>query len=204
MIFIFDLDHTLMNSGKFKDGLPKIFGLSKGAWRNSVKKHFAKELDLYSPLKHAEMCYESGEINKKQLFILEKRLRLLASNASRYLFPDVERLLGYLCQENNYLILLSHGDKKWQRLKIKELPIKKYFDKVIITDKSKIKAINFLKRKSDDIVIVNDNARENREMINFLRRGRAILIKSIHSQEIKHNHKIYSFKQATKIIMNKF
>lgn len=204
MIVIFDLDHTLMNSKKFKKQLPKIFGLSQQDFKNNINKYFVKQPDLYSPLKHVRLCYESGAIGKKQLTVIEKELKVLVKNTNSYIFPDAEKLLIYLRRKNNCLILLSHGEKKWQKLKIENLLIKRYFDKVIITDKRKTEAINFLKNKKDEILVINDNSRENKEMMDFLGRGKAILIRGIHSNDIKHNHKVYSLKQATKVIMNKF
>ena len=193
-----------MNSKKFKGKLPKIFGLSEKSFGNSRKKYFAKQPTLYSPLKHIKLRYESGEIGRKQLAVMERKLKLLANDTNSYIFSDVGKLLKYLRKKRNYLILLSHGEKKWQKLKMENLLIKRYFDKVIITDKRKTEVIESLKRKKDDILIINDNSRENEEMLKFLGRGQAILIRGIHSNDIKHNHKTYSLKQVTKIIMNKF
>ena len=204
MIVIFDLDHTLMNSEKFKGQLPKIFGLSKQNFLRSKEKYFIERQDLYSPLKHAELLYDSQEINKKQLTFIKKSLKLLGKDANSYLFSDADLILKNLHREKNYLLLLSHGDCKWQQLKIKGLHIRKYFDRIIITDKKKIAALKFLKNKRDNILIINDNALENKEMIEFLGQGQTILIKGIHSNDIKHNHKAYSLKQATKIIKSKF
>ena len=204
MIVIFDLDHTLMNSEKFKGQLPRIFELSRQNFQRSKEKYFIERQDFYSPIKHAEFLYDSQEISKKQLTFIKKSLKLLAKDANSYLFSDADLILKNLRQRNNYLLLLSHGDRNWQRLKIKGLHIRKYFDRIIITDKKKTAALKFLKNKKNDILIINDNALENKEMIEFLGRGRAILIRGIHSNDIKHNHKSYSLKQATNIIMNKF
>jgi len=204
MIIIFDLDHTLINSEKFKNCLPGIFKLTKKRFLCEIDIYFKGKKDLYSPLKHAVLRYKNGKINKKSYVKTKNKLFYLAKSTNSYVYSDADRLLKKLRQKNNYLLLLSHGNCQWQRLKIKGLHIKGYFDRIIITDKKKTAALKFLKNKKEDILIVNDNSLENKEMLDFLGRGRAILIKSTHSYEIKHNYKLHSFKQATKVIMNNF
>ncbi|MCX6796558.1 MAG: HAD family hydrolase [Candidatus Falkowbacteria bacterium] len=107
-------------------------------------------------------------------------------------------------RRQHILILITHGNVSWQREKIKHLKIKRYFTKIIITDKNKVDGFKFLRNSKKEILIVNDNARENRAALKLLPHAQALLIKGIHSNNIKHNYKEYSLKQIAKILINKY
>ena len=66
MIMIFDLDHTLMNSEKFKNCLPKIFDLTKKNFFCEIDHYFKNKKDLYSPLEHAALRRQEGKIDKER------------------------------------------------------------------------------------------------------------------------------------------
>jgi hypothetical protein len=128
---------------------------------------------------------------------------MLTLEINQFVFSEAEIILKHLHRPDNKIILVTHGDKKWQKEKIKNLKIKKYFDKIIITDKNKSSRLKFLTKKKDKIIIINDNARENEYLLKLLPCSQAILIKGIHSENIK-SKKVYNLKQAVKILLNKY
>lgn len=83
MIIIFDLDHTLMNSEKFKNCLPGIFKLTKKRFLCEIDIYFKGKKDLYSPLKHAVLRYKNGKINKK----------LCKNEKQTFLFSQVHKFI---------------------------------------------------------------------------------------------------------------
>jgi hypothetical protein len=62
MIFIFDLDHTLLNSEKIKQSLSRIFGMSKQEYNINYHQLFGDGGDLYNPYAHLNLLASSGKI----------------------------------------------------------------------------------------------------------------------------------------------
>jgi hypothetical protein len=101
-------------------------------------------------------------------------------------------------KKNNFLILLTFGNKSWHKRKVENLKIKKYFDKIILVDKHKTSALKFLKNKKDKILVVNDKAKETKEVIKAIRAD-VFLIKGPYSENVKHKFKIHKSIRGLKV-----
>ncbi|MBI4812068.1 HAD family hydrolase [Candidatus Falkowbacteria bacterium] len=186
MIIIFDLDYTLLDAAKFKNGLAKVLGLSRKEFNLSYKKHFKNKKINYNPERHLLILEKEG---KKLPLNAKKRVVCFLRNINKFLFSGAEEKIRKLGKKN-FLILLTLGDKSWQARKMKNLKIKKYFDKIILVDKHKTGALKFLKNKKDKILVVNDKAKETKEILKMIN-AKTFLIKGPYSKNIKHKFEIH-------------
>lgn len=86
---------------------------------------------------YREICSELGIEPKKSI---EKKLYETASRFAKPPFPmikDAKRVLGILRQKGYYLVLLTAGDPKIQKRKIKHNNLEKYFNEIEIVLRDK-------------------------------------------------------------------
>jgi FMN phosphatase YigB (HAD superfamily) len=118
----------------------------------------------YIPLKHIGFFAKNKKVNSpKILFHIEKLLKNLES----YVFNDAKIFLKHFAQNNLYL--LSYGDLKFQKQKIKAAVISKYFKRVIVTDDNKLKIIKKIARKDkfkkgERIIFIDDKPSHIKEV----------------------------------------
>jgi FMN phosphatase YigB (HAD superfamily) len=191
MIYIFDLDYTLFDTANFNRSIPKALGIQDDIYNQVYQEYFKNKQVNFNVYKLISL------ILKKQINAggdkekMRKNIRNLLKEANKYLFPESENILKQLRKNKHKLILLSFGDLVWQKEKIKNLSIRRFFDRIFITDKIKSKALDFLKNSSTPIFIVNDNARECLEIKRVMPRAEIILIQGPYSYNIKHNFKVH-------------
>ena len=192
MKIIFDLDYTLLDTKKFKDKLADIF----------KKEGFAHDYEKYFKVKGINFDFEAylailkseGRINEPREKELELSLAELMKRLDDYLFSGVENIFKHFKDGGHELILMTFGDKNWQEEKIKNLSIKKYLNKIIFEEKNKSES-RYLKLLSDNpekILIVNDNAKETKEMVAIIgRNAKVFLIDGPYSKNIKHDWPVH-------------
>lgn len=201
MIVIFDLDYTLLDTNKLKDGLVNVFGLTKRQYSLDYDRIYTKKKTHYSPYKHLKLLAREGRI--LSLTKTKKKLENLIKGLNKYLFVYSEDVLKKFKKRGDVLVLMSIGDKAWQKKKIDNLKIKKYFDKIIILDKKKYQNLGFLKKSNppvgSDILIINDNAKETLKMKKAIGKCVVCLVRGPYSRNVKHNFKIYNIKDCLKL-----
>lgn len=128
-IYIFDLDHTLINAEKLKEDIGALLKNDK----NII----------------SEKIWEAFE--NKNL----KLINFLKNKMERYIFENVVENLREIKDKK---ILLSFGNIEFQRAKIDALGFEKYFNEVVLTDKNKIEFLEkfYLENKGREIIFVND------------------------------------------------
>lgn len=129
-IYIFDLDHTLLNARNLREDLGIIIENNRNIESEKIWKIFSSK---------------SGEIEN-----------FFRNNIKNYLFPNV---LEKIRKIRHKKILLSYGKKEFQKSKIDFLGIKDCFDQIIITEVHKIKTIEKIAQdnKDKEIFFLNDN-----------------------------------------------
>ncbi|MDP3245327.1 MAG: HAD family hydrolase [bacterium] len=166
MIFILDFDYTLFDVSVFKKALSKSvkkLGIKQDLWQETYKKTLEqhKEACNYDVKKHSHLL---GQMVAVDSFLIENEMRQVLARSQDFLYPDTEDFLRYLKNRGSKIVLLTLGNIAWQKKKIKDLKIKKYFDKFIFTARHK----RHLKLKFNgsprDWIFVNDNPREIQEM----------------------------------------
>ncbi|MFH0891386.1 MAG: HAD hydrolase-like protein [Candidatus Falkowbacteria bacterium] len=201
MIYVFDLDFTLLDTKKLLLDLPKAMGISPRVYNSTRDKYFPELLFTrkYSGYKHINYLKRDGYIMDGVR--AREKVRALFKNMDKYLYSGAEDLLCKLKKRKNKLILLTFGDNRWQKAKVNGLSIKQHFNRIIITDKNKGSVLKFLKKSRGQALIINDNARENIAIKKALGDSvRTILVKSPHSKNIRHNMKEFSFNELLRIL----
>ncbi|MFA5995669.1 MAG: HAD family hydrolase [Patescibacteria group bacterium] len=144
---IIDLDHTLLDTTRFKQALAKSLGLSTAKW-DEIYEQFVADNGLFSP---TDFLAGASTEQRNQFY---KTLNQLPS----FLYPDSLTFLDRVLKQHWQVIILTFGDKPWQQLKLKHLPLPKVV-RTITTDLSKHLIIKDLLDTKKTIVI-DDNAKE--------------------------------------------
>lgn len=190
MINIIDFDHTLFDTYGFRRrALPEFLGQTVGefdAYYQVVRSH---NRGLYSVMAHIDNLATTAE---KKAGLIKALPDFLRRVQTEYLLPGVLELLLGLRKRNENLILLTRGDLAWQFQKIDNLEIghrkfASYFDKVIYTEGHKHENPEVLMYRGQSVRIINDNARESRDLLGILgEKAEVFLVRSEHSDNIKH------------------
>lgn len=203
MLIIFDLDYTLLDTLEFKKGLAEALNLEFDVYHKNCKKYFKDKDILYNLEKHLKILeQENSDFKINENFL---------SNIGKYLFPEADDILKKMKDAGHKLVLLTYGDVQWQKMKVENLKIKKYFDEIIYTDKGKGEVIRNsktplapllerggpgsthplpLSRGEEKILIVNDNARECLEMREAIGDCEIFLVKGRYSENVEHDLEI--------------
>ena len=159
MIVIIDFDYTLFSTVKFYLAIKKSFkkiGVKECLFKETFEKSKGKGMN-YKPEKQIKLIVKSFPQVKENL--LKKELKRTLRKASKFLYPDTKPFLKKW-QNKADLILLSYGENRFQKEKIRNAKISSYFKKILITkDFSKVSALKrILKSKKDQkVIFVEDN-----------------------------------------------
>lgn len=163
-IFI-DFDDALFDTKMFVNDIQGIFeknGIPEKMFKKYYKELPAKEGDervkKYNPYKQIRRIRSLGIETKG----IEKGFRKLISDTKRYLFKDGVDFLKRFQKEDLYIV--SFGDSKFQKEKIKNSGIGKYFKKVLIIGVSKAVGIRkILKSRNlepgEALIFIDDRAK---------------------------------------------
>ncbi len=204
MKVIFDLDYTLFDTIKHKKEIAKIFGLSNGEYLKDYNKYFKSKKINYNIYKHLSYLLKTKKISLHKGKEIRGKIINLMKRSDDFLFPHAENLIKQLAKEGKELILLSFGDNVLQSQKIRSSSIKKYFKKIIITDKGKERVVDFLKKSKDVHIIINDKPKESlalkKELSLVGAKARIILVKGPYSKGATVNKKFYALKDIAKAL----
>jgi len=195
MISIIDFDYTLFDTLRFRQvALPKFFGLTTSEFNEYYQEIRLHDRGFYSVMTQiAEMPFET----EKKIEIIKSLPKFLQDCKVDYLFPGAIDLLEQLKSGDNKLVLLTRGNTEWQKMKVNNLLLGDqkfvdFFAEVIYTEVLKCEHEDVVKYVGQKVVIINDNARENRDLLALFGDGvTAYLVQSEHSDNIKHQYKIW-------------
>jgi hypothetical protein len=146
-IFI-DFDDVVFNSKKFINDYSKIFRKHK-----ILKKYFKKfyydypqkhkNLRKYDPNKHLRRIAKELNVSTESL---RRDIKIFIKNTSGYTFNDLKHFKNI---DSGCLYLISYSKTYFQKEKINNSGIKKYFKKIIITDFPKSKVVKEIIKKAD-------------------------------------------------------
>jgi FMN phosphatase YigB (HAD superfamily) len=197
MIIIFDLDYTLLDTEKFNKDIAKSLGISIKKYNEIRKKHFSDKKIKYDPYKLIKILQDGKHIDSVKNY--REKINRLVENVNSYLFPKALEVVKKFKKRGDKIILMSVGDKAWQKQKIGNLKIKKYFDDIVIIKKEKYKNLDFLKKEKEKILIINDNAGETFDMKKAIGNCEICLIQGPYSRNVKHNLKIYNIEDCLEL-----
>lgn len=204
MIAIFDLDYTLLDTNVFRKKLAGAMEISKEDYNSSYADFFYRENESrtpYHPSLHLDYLIKEKKVLPDRKEIIEKNILKVVKNIDEVLFIDSDKVLREAKKRGYELILITWGNRQWQKLKIDNLKIKKYFNKIIRADKNKEKCIDFLKNSDDRKIIINDNLKESLKLKEELKNSEIFLIKSKYSRNhdnLLEEHLLKDFLQLIK------
>ncbi len=158
MKIIFDFDHTLFSAKQFYFALKKAFlklGVKEKLFQETFEKSKIKKRN-YDPDKQIQLIVKvKPEIKKSDL---KRQYRKTLKRAPQFLYPDTVWFLKRWRKKAKF-ILLSYGEEKFQRDKIKTSKIEKYFQKrvKITRDIDKVKPFKKLFQKKEKLIFIEDN-----------------------------------------------
>jgi len=200
MSIILDLDYTLFDTEKHKKEIAKIFKISFQDFLKDYAKYFKNKEVNYNVYKHLSILLKLKKINPKDAYKIRQDIITLMKKSDKFLFSQGKDLVRKLSLEKKDLILLSFGDHLFQSQKIKNLSIRKYFKKIIITNKDKDQVVGFLKKSKDTHIIINDKVQESmalkKELVSAGGRARIILVKGPYTKNISGDNKVYILKDV--------
>ncbi|MFA5926347.1 MAG: hypothetical protein WC831_05505 [Parcubacteria group bacterium] len=155
-IFI-DFDDAIFYTKAFKEGLIGVFeknGVSEEdfsrTYRELSKKNksgIAKR-DPYNQIRFLEK--ELGIDGKKTKSDLDRFLK----NSRKYIFKDINPFLKNFSKNNLHIITFGHA--KFQAKKIDGCNLKRYFKRIVVTDKIKSEVISRFSSNGDVFVFIDD------------------------------------------------
>lgn len=170
MTIVFDFDHTLLDTHRFKEAIvDKVaaFGPFVEDVRDAHERSMGRKEDrtgIYDPDRHVEFLRGSFP-DEESVRKARTAIDAVLENTGDYLYPGAEDLLGRLKARGYRLILLTFGNEEWQKKKVGNSGISGYFDDVIATSGSKGEVLKEIACGGEPVFVVNDNLRETRDMI---------------------------------------
>lgn len=153
---IIDFDGTLFDTEAFR---VEIFSLFKRMGYDDEQIQLTYQAEclsyLYSPL---------GQLKRLQLLkpssqsLAEARFKNLYDNSYKYIFPDVIEFLKDMKFLNYELILLTLGDIEFQKVKVENSSINRYFDQIMYCDIQKWLYLPPVINKIDKFIFIDDRA----------------------------------------------
>lgn len=163
-VFI-DFDDVLFNTKRFIKDIKVVFrrhGISDNIFNETYKNanRFSGKIDggmrTYDPSFQFKKIKEKIKIDTK---LLENDFKIFKKDTSKYIFSDTDFFLGKMRKKD--IFILSFGTNKFQKEKINNSKIKKYFSKVIITGcAEKGKAIEkIIKESKEAFYFIDDRVK---------------------------------------------
>ena len=147
-----DFDRTLFDCDKFLEDFYSI--INKYNIPKSLFKECQSQTKKYgfNPSIILDKLSEKYDFDKN----IYKDIDMLISNTSNYLFSDTINFLKYLKEKNYQVYVLTRGNSSYQREKIFNSHLEKYYDKLIVTMKHK----GNLNIDYNNSVFIDDNIKE--------------------------------------------
>ncbi len=157
---IFDLDHTLFDTTKWRDAVFMLLeevGVAKKDILETFEQVYLLHQGKYDTVLHLNLLTENAVLSEKQHKEIKERYTAL--NFAQFLIPGTQEMLPAL-SPNNELWLLTRGIPRMQKEKIARSSIDHFFEeRVIVVPNDKMPAFDIIDITSGD-VFVNDHMEE--------------------------------------------
>ena len=150
MLIFLDFDDVLFNTRKFKDDYFDLFK-KRGVAKEVFEKFYYDPLDKrktksYSPAEHIRRVCQQTRLNYSEF---EEEVMRFTQNTNRYVFKDTVKFLENFSKKELYLI--SFSKTNFQKSKIFNSGVAKYFNQIKIVDELKGETIKkIIKSKAND------------------------------------------------------
>jgi len=209
-IFI-DFDDVIFNTRRFKADFEKVFsrfGIAEDVFRKNYYNYLPNRKNspvrTYILEKHLEKISKTVSFDK---VALEKSIQDFLSDTRKYVFSDVENFLKKFSPPE--LFLISHGDRNFQRKKIRNTQLEKYFSAIKISGDLKSQDIGpWIKKGKERKFFLDDRTHYIEEVKKCLPEITTILIQRPEGRYQDQKNKYCDFtaknlNEVLKIIENK-
>lgn len=156
-----DFDDAMFNTKAFKEKFIGVFqkhGVSKEDFDKSYKDYptvVKRNISKYDPRMQIRVLEKRLGIEGKRL---KRDINKFLSGTDKFITSDVLPFLKKFKKKN--LFLITYGDAYFQKIKIRNCGIRKYFSKVVVTDKLKAEEITKLADnvEKETFVFIDDRA----------------------------------------------
>lgn len=207
-IFI-DFDDAIFYTKAFKDGLIGVFrknGVPEKDFLRTYKElpgAAGNGLSKYDPYKQIKFLEKELGVNGKKI---KGDLDKFLKNCKNYVFGDIEPFLKKTDKKNLYLITFGHTG--FQDKKIEGCGLKKYFKKVVVTDKIKSGVIGRFSSEKEVFAFIDDRIeqvdavkKKFKECITFFVKRKEGRYKDKKTKYA--DHEVKNFKEIDKILRAK-
>ena len=138
----FDLDNTLYDQREYEYfafwlvsiEVERYFGVDRNQYFENLQQLFEKGVREFTFDKAIKLCVENIP-NNWENFVKHKLLMIYrTARPELHSFPWVKDLLKNLKKMGLSLVMITNGNADIQKCKINALGLKKYFDKIYISD----------------------------------------------------------------------
>ena len=190
-----DFDRTLFDCDKFLEDFYALidkYNIPKALFKECQNQFRRKGFNPYIILNNLE---KKENFDKK----IYQDIDSLIHRTSDYLYPDAIPFLEYLRNRNYEIIILTKGNSDFQREKIFNAHIDKYYDKLIVTMRHK--GLLFLNYFAS--VFIDDNPREIESLVKRMPK-KMIRIARLNSKysDIEIKHKLETIHSLQELIDN--
>jgi len=202
-MIIIDFDDTLFDTQKFKKELSFCLldiGIDeKMFWQTYAEARILSDGNFsYSFERHASILEREGFDYKQVL----DNLNNVKEKINNFLFEDTIYFLESLKKSKQDLYLLSLGDENFQKLKVGECSISKYFKQVFFRGKGKELVVKEIlaENKDSNVFFINDKIEESQKIENDFPEIKVILKQAVtFTEEEYKNSGLKYFKTLTEI-----
>lgn len=151
-----DFDGTMFDTTSFKEAMFQVF----------LKADFSKS-ELLTAYQAECLNYQFSidgltdrlkKIHDFNLSLTQVRIEKLYSEVPRFIYDDVEQFLQSIDKSKYELILLTLGDPHFQRIKVENSKLEKYFDKVYYTEIQKWDYLDSIVKKDERFILIDDRS----------------------------------------------
>ncbi len=164
MILITDFDYTLFNTHLFVNAFKDVFftyAIKSDDWKTTydqVMLWTGGEMGYdYSFERHVDALIELGYDVPREQIIQE----LYDCVSDKFLYDDVHDFLSSMSKIFNNRMLLTAGNRDFQRKKVEGVGVNTYFTDAIYINGDKHKYVKETLQDGENIIFINDNLKEN-------------------------------------------
>lgn len=182
MKIVLDFDETIFNTHAMMRELLKIFA-KEGFIENQfwdIYKECKKKLGDFDKGLLVDLLYESRVFDKNKVSL---EIDHIIEKSNEFIYQDFFDFISNFKKKD--LILLSFGTTDFQKIKIENSGIVKYFDDIIITSRNKADDLKEIQKKyNENLVFIDDKAEQIDDAKKCLPQIVAIKIERINGRHV--------------------
>jgi FMN phosphatase YigB (HAD superfamily) len=164
---ILDLDYTLFDTARFKQALAQSlnkFGVKADMYFKTYPLAVVKHNGQYSYSINRHLHLLKKQVINLPILKSHKQINNVVAHSYLYLYPDTIAFLKLLHKHNFKLILVTRGNKIFQRRKVNNSGLSEYFNKVVTLNDLKVIVLKKLTKRFDQVFFVSDYEEELRQV----------------------------------------